>query len=157
MTTRVCQPAFAVLSGLSLILLPSLSFAGNPVELTAQQLDRVTAGVFVLGSSDAQATGVIAITNTQGRSLVLTGASPNPQQPGFATTGGAVVQTALSQGTNLGQQGAPPPSSATSVTTNGGASGNFVVKNTVNSTTYGAGGVVFQVGYTAVFGQWIGF
>ena len=138
---------------------PTLAWAGNPIPLSDSQLDRVTAGAgaYVIGSSDAAALGVLAITQTGSNTMVVSGASPNPEQPGFATAGGAVVDTALAQGSNLGQQGAPPASSTTAVTTTANAAGNLVLTNSFNATVHGAGGVVFQVGWTAVVGSWIGF
>ena len=69
---------------------PATTLAGNPVELTNDQLDRVVAGgANVTSIADAQATGVFALSRTTGNALVLTGDSPIPQQPAFATNAGA--------------------------------------------------------------------
>ena len=136
---------------------PATTLAGNPVELTNDQLDRVVAGgANVTSIADAQATGVFALSRTTGNALVLTGDSPIPQQPAFATNAGAADGTAVSVGTNLGVSGAAAPSSGTSVTTSGTAQGNMVVNSTFNHTTQGAGGVTFQAGWTFVYGAWVG-
>lgn len=136
---------------------PVIAWAGTPVQLTNTQLDRVTAGgASVFGSADAAATGVLTMATTETNSLVSTGLSPNPQQPAFASTGGAVDGTSLAVGTNLSTQSSTAPSTSTSVATGGSAQGNQVVTSTFNHTTHGAGGVTFQVGWTYVYGGWVG-
>jgi len=131
--------------------------AGGTAVLTDQMLDRVTAGgAIVVTSADAQALGVLSLTNATGNSLVVGGPSPYPGQPGLAPSMGAAEGTAVAVGTNLAFQNQPPPSSATSVITNGAADGNLVIKSTINHTTTGAGGVTFQAGWTVVYGAWVG-
>lgn len=89
--------------------------------------------------------------------MVVQGASPYPGQPEFGPTGGMTVGTALAVGSNLAMQGLPPATSGTSVSTGGVAYGNQVINSTLNQTVHGAGGVTFQVGYTFVYGAWVGF
>ena len=132
------------------------ALANGPATLTDRQLDRVTAGAILGGSSDAQAAGVFALTGTTSNSFLTRDASQFPGQPGLAATGGVSEGTAVSLGTNLGVQGEPPASGTTSVVTGGRADGNFVVNFTVNQTVHGAGGVTFQAGWTFVFGAWVG-
>ena len=135
---------------------PTTTRAGNPVELTNDQLDRVVAGgANVTSIADSQATGVFTLSRTTGNALVVAGNSPIPQQPAFATNAGAAEGTAVAVGTNLGVGGAAP-SSGTSVTTTGAAQGNMVINSTFNHTTQGAGGVTFQAGWTFVYGAWVG-
>jgi hypothetical protein len=144
--------AAAVLS----LVIPSVTWAGNPKELTNNQLDRVTAGGAVVSSSaDSQASGVLSLTATGGNSLV-TSSPLFAQQPGFNASAGAVDGTALAVGSNLAVQGKPPPSSSTSVTTGGSADGNLVTSSAFNHTTQGAGGVTFQAGWAFVNGTWAG-
>ena len=132
---------------------PTVTFAGHPVELTNNQLDRVTAGaVTVTGSADAQAAGVLALTGTGTTSYAVQGASPVKGQPGYATSAGESSGVAVAVGTNLAAQNQPPPSSSTSVMTGGTASGNVVFNTTSNQTMHGAGGVTVQIGYTFVYG-----
>ena len=136
---------------------PTTTRAGNPVELTNDQLDRVVAGgATVTSIADSQATGVFTLSRTTGNALVVAGDSPIPQQPAFATNAGAAEGTAVAVGTNLGVSGAAAPSSGTSVTTAGTAQGNMVINSTFNHTTQGAGGVTFQAGWTFVYGAWVG-
>ena len=152
-TAKMLIVAGAAILGLTV---PTTTRAGNPVELTNDQLDRVVAGgANVTSIADAQATGVFALSRTTGNALVLTGDSPIPQQPAFATNAGAAEGTAVAVGTNLGVGGAAP-SSGTSVTTAGAAQGNMVINSTFNHTTQGAGGVTFQAGWTFVYGAWVG-
>jgi len=133
--------------------------AKTPSILSNGQLDSVTAGnaATVGGTADAQSTGALSIATTSGNSFVVQGASPYPGQPEFGPTGGMNVGTALAVGSNLAMQGLPPPSSGTSVTTGGAAYGNQVINTTSNYTSHGAGGVTFQVGWTFVYGAWVGF
>ena len=138
------------------LTIPTTTRAGNPVELTNDQLDRVVAGgATVISAADSQATGVFTLSRTTGNALVVAGDSPIPQQPAFATNAGAAEGTAVAVGTNLGVGGAAP-SSGTSVTTAGAAQGNMVINSTFNHTTQGAGGVTFQAGWTFVYGAWVG-
>jgi hypothetical protein len=69
---------------------------------------------------------------------------------------GVSVGTASAMGSNLAFPGQGPPSSATSVTTGGSADGNLVLGWTFNRTVTGAGGVTAQVGWTIVYGAWVG-
>jgi hypothetical protein len=132
------------------------ALAHSPVVLTNAQLDRVTAGAFVAGASDAQSAGVFALSTTTGSSFVVQDASPYPGNPGLGPTSGVVEGTALAVGTNLGLQGEPSPSSNTAVITGGSAQGNLVINSTINQTVHGAGGVTFQAGWTFVYGAWVG-
>ena len=132
------------------------ALANGPATLTDRQLDRVTAGAIVGGSSDAQAAGVFTLTGTTSNSFLTQDASPYPGQPGLGPIGGVSEGTALSVGTNLGVQGAPPASGTTSVVTGGNADGNLAFNFTVNQTVHGAGGVTFQAGWTFVYGSWVG-
>jgi hypothetical protein len=127
--------------------------------LTDGQLDRVTAGgtAIVVTASDAAAAGVVALTETAGNSLVIPEESPYPGQPNLHPTGGVAEGTALAVGNNIfGQPNQPPASANTSVTTVGAATGNMVINSTFNHTVQGAGGVVFQVGWTFVYGAFLG-
>ena len=156
MSTKRWNAAIPVTAAICLLAAPSVTWAGTPVELSASQLDQVTAGgANVGGSSTASASGVFTLTQTTGNSIVVGGTSPY-QQPGFSSTAGASDATATAVGTNLGAQNAPPPSSSTSVTTGGTAQGNLVITSTVNHTTNGVGGVTFQAGWTFVYGTWFG-
>lgn len=131
--------------------------AGGPIALTDGQLDRVTAGgATVVSSADAQGLGVFSTATTTGNSFVTQGASQVPGNPGLGTSMGVAVGTAVGVGTNLGVQGAAPASSGTAVTTAGVADGNFVLTSSNNYAVQGAGGVTFQVGWTVVYGSWIG-
>ena len=121
------------------------------------QMDRVTAGgANVASSSDAQAAGRFALTGTTGNSVVAPEPSPYPGQPGLGPTGGAADGTALAVGTNLGAQGLPPVSASTDVVTAGEAQGNQMLGANFNHAVLGAGGVAFQVGWTFIYGAWIG-
>jgi hypothetical protein len=146
------------LASAGLVLCGSTSaLANGPATLTDGQLDRVTAGgAYVGSSSDAAAAGVLTLTATSGNSIVTPEPSPYPGQPGLAPAGGAADGTALAVGTNLSRQGEPPSFSGTSVATGGSANGNQVVNSTINQTVQGAGGVTFQVGWTFVYGAWVG-
>lgn len=131
--------------------------AGGPIALTDGQLDRVTAGgATVVSSADAQGLGVFTTATTTGNSFVSQGVSQVPGNPGLGTSMGFAVGTAVGVGTNLGVQGAAPASSGTAVTTAGVADGNFVLNATNNYAVQGAGGVSYQIGYTVVYGAWIG-
>ncbi len=132
------------------------ALAGGPMVLTDRQLDGVTAGAAIVGSSsDAQAAGVLALTSTTSNAIVAGGVAPYPGQPGLTDDTGFTDATATGQGTNLGQAGEPPTSSGTAVTTGGAANGNQVFTSTFNYTVKGAGGVTFQVGWTVVSGAWV--
>ena len=152
-TAKMLIVAGAAILGLTV---STTTRAGNPVELTNDQLDRVVAGgATVTSVANSQATGVFTLSRTTGNALAVAGDSPIPQQPAFATNAGAVEGTAVAVGTNLGVGGAAP-SSGTSVTTAGAAQGNMVINSTFNHTTQGAGGVTFQAGWTFVYGAWVG-
>lgn len=152
------KSAFGVAAASTVLCGAATALAGGSVVLTNGQLDRVTAGAAaVTSSTDAQAAGVLALTNTTSNSVVAGGTSPFKGQPGLTDTAGLTVGTAVAVGTNLGLQGEPPPSSATNVTTAGVADGNLVINATFNYTVHGAGGVTAQVGYTFVAGAWVGF
>ncbi len=133
--------------------------ADGPMALTSRQLDRVTAGgVTVFSSTDAQATGALALVQTTGTSVVSPGSSVVKGQPGFAASSiGASDGVAVAVGTNGVLLNNPPPTSSTSVTTGGTATGNLVLISTVNQTVHGAGGVTAQVGWTVAYGGVIGF
>jgi hypothetical protein len=153
----VRQLSMLSLAAAGLLLSPLSARAGGAIALTDGQLDRVTAGgATVISSSDAQGLGVFATATTTGNTFVTQGASQIPGNPGLGTSMGIAVGTAVGVGTNLGVQGAAPASSGTAVTTAGVADGNFVVNSTNNYTLQGAGGVTFQLGYTVVYGAWIG-
>ena len=124
----------SVVAATSLILGTVGAQAASPVALTDRQLDGVTAGVSVFGSSDAASAGVFSLSTTTGNSFVTQGPSPYSGNPDLGSSGGVSEGTALAVGTNLGVQGSPPASSATSVTTSCSAQGNFVVNTTVNHT-----------------------
>jgi hypothetical protein len=132
--------------------------ADGPTILTGAQLDRVTAGaVSVFSSTDAAATGALALVQGTGTSVVSPG-TPVNGQPGFEQSSiGASDGVAVAQGTNGVLLNNPPPSSSTSVTTGGTATGNMVIISTFNQTVHGAGGVTAQVGWTVAFGNVIGF
>jgi hypothetical protein len=132
--------------------------ADSPMILTSGQLDRVTAGaVTVFSSTDAQATGALALVQGTGTSVVSPG-TPIKGQPGFEQSSiGASDGVAVAQGTNGVLLNNPPPTSSTSVTTGGSATGNLVISSTFNQTVHGAGGVTAQVGWTVAFGSVIGF
>ena len=152
-TAKMLIVAGAAILGLAA---PTTTRAGNPVELTNDQLDRVVAGgATVTSVADSQALGVFTLSRTTGNALAVAGDSPIPQQPAFATNAGAAEGTAVAVGTNLGVGGAAP-SSGTSVTTAGAAQGNMVINSTFNHTTQGVGGVTFQAGWTFVYGAWVG-
>jgi hypothetical protein len=151
------KSAFGLAAAGSLLCGAVTAAAHDPMTLTNDQLDRVTAGAAVVTSStDAQAAGVIALTNTTSNSVVAGGTSPFKGQPGLTNTAGAADGTSVAVGTNLGLQGEPPPSSATSVKTAGAADGNLVIISTFNYTVQGVGGVTAQVGWTFVSGSWVG-
>lgn len=146
-------PAVAIFA----LAVSSVAQAGQPLALSDAQLDRVTAGeATVMSSTNAQANGVFALTQTGSNSIVAGGVAPYAGQPGLTDDAGASDGTATAVGTNLAVQGAPPASSGTSVTTGGSAAGNLVVNATYNNTVHGAGGVTFQSGYTFVYGAWVG-
>ena len=131
--------------------------AADGEALTDGQLDCVTAGGATVGSSsDAAALGALTLATTTGNSVVVPEPTPYPGQPGLAPAGGAADGTALAVGTNLGMQGLPASSSGTAVSTGGSANGNQVINSTVNQTIQGAGGVTFQLGWTFVYGAWVG-
>jgi hypothetical protein len=131
--------------------------AGGPVALSDGQLDRLTAGeAVVVSSTNGQANGVLAVTQTTSTSIVAGGLAPYAGQPGLTNDAGAADGTATAVGTNLAAQGDPPASSGTSVTTGGSAAGNLVVTSTYNQTFHGAGGATFQAGWTFVYGAWVG-
>ena len=156
MAARTRNIAVCGSAALALVVAASATWAGSPVELTNNQLDRITAGgAAVSSSATSQAAGVLALTGTTVNSMVAGGTSPNAQ-PGFATTAGAADGTSVAVGTNIGVQNAPPPSSSTSVTTSGTSQGNQVIISTVNHTVQGVGGVTFQAGWTFVYGAWVG-
>jgi hypothetical protein len=140
----------------STLMTSATAWAGGPVELTNAQLDHITAGAAtVAGSVDAVATGLLALTTTNTSSIAVGGGSAYPQQPGYTNDAAAVDGTAVSVGSNFGQQGAPP-SSSTSVKTAGAAVGNQVTNVTTNYTGHFAGGVTIQSGWTFVYGGWSG-
>jgi len=143
-------------AGMLLAVVASAS-ADGPAALTDQMLDRVTAGGAIVGvSSDAVAAGVLALTNAQGNTVVAPSASPYPGQPGLGATLGVAQGSASAMGSNLAFPGVGQPSSATSVVTGGVADGNLVLNWTFNRTITGAGGVTAQVGWTIVYGAWVG-
>ncbi len=147
----------SVIVGALAVIVPAEAWAGNPVELTDGQLDRVTAGLAtVLGVAGAQATGALVITQTGTSSLGVGGGAPFPDQPVLQDDAAATVASAVAQGTNANTPGLPPPTSSTSVTTQGSAVGNLVIGYTFNTTVHGAGNVTAQLGYTVVFGMWAG-
>jgi|WetSurMetagenome_2_1015567.scaffolds.fasta_scaffold180843_1 hypothetical protein len=129
----------------------------TPAPLTDGQLDLVTAGAAaVVSSTDAAAAGALALTGTTSNSTVVQEASPYPGNPALGPTGGATDGTAVAVGSNVGLKGEPPTSATTNVQTAGVATGNQMISSTVNQTVQGAGGVVFQAGWTFVYGAWIG-
>lgn len=131
--------------------------AAGPIALSNRQLDGITAGGATVASlSDASATGVLALTGTTGNSIVVPGASPYAGQPGLGSAAGAAEGTALAVGTNLALQNEPSPTAGTAVTTNGVADGNLVLTSSIKQTMHGAGGITFQVGWTFVYGAWVG-
>jgi hypothetical protein len=132
--------------------------ADGPVVLTNRQLDQVTAGssAILVSSTDAQASGIVSLATTTSNAVVTGGVQPFAGQPGLTNTGGAADGTALAVGTNLGFTNAPPASTGTSVMTAGAADGNLVINSTINHTVQGAGGVMFQAGWTFVYGAWVG-
>ena len=135
----------------------SVARAGGPLTLSDSQLDRVTAGEAVVTSStDGQANGVVALTQTTANSIVAGGLAPYRGQPGLTDDAGAADGTTTAVVTNIALQGEPPASSSTAVTTGGSAVGNQVITSTYNQTFHGAGGVTMQVGWTFVSGAWIG-
>ena len=156
MTANTAKMLITVVAATLGLAAPTTTRAGNPVELTNDQLDKVVAGgANVTSIANSQATGVFTLSRTTGNALVVAGNSPIPQQPAFATNAGAAEGTAVAVGTNLGV-GGTAPSSGTSVTTAGAAQGNMVINSTFNHTTQGAGGVTFQAGWTLVYGAWVG-
>ena len=132
--------------------------ADGPMILTGRQLDRVTAGaVSVFSSTDAAATGALALVQSTGTSVVSPG-TPVLGQPDLTRSSiGVADGVAVAQGTNGVLLNNPPPSSSTSVTTGGTANGNLVIITSFNHTVQGAGGVTAQLGYTVAFGTVIGF
>lgn len=156
MRTQMRVPVLGMSAAGMLLAGATSALAGGAV-LTDRMLDNVTAGGAIVGvSSDALAAGVLAITNAQGNTVVVPSASPYPNQPGLGTTMGVSVGTASAMGSNLAFPGQGSPSSATSVTTGGSADGNLVLGWTFNRTVTGAGGVTAQVGWTIVYGAWVG-
>jgi hypothetical protein len=146
-------PAVAIL----VVSVSPVARAGGPLALSDSQLDGVTAGeAIVVSSVNAQANGVLALTQTGSNSIVAGGLAPFKGQPGLTDDAGAADGSATAVGTNLAVQGDPPASSGTSVTTGGSAVGNLVVNSTYNQTFHGAGGVTFQAGWTFVYGAWVG-
>ena len=154
----VRQLSLVGLTASALLLCSSAGgFAQSPVQLNDGQLDRITAGgATVFSSSDAQAAAAFALTNTGSSSFVIADASPYPGQPNLGPTAGVSEGTALATASNVTVPGQPPPASSTSVQTGGVADGNLVVTSTVNHTAQGAGGVTFTVGWTVVYGAWVG-
>jgi hypothetical protein len=140
-----------------LVLVSPVARAGGPRALSDTQLDGVTAGVaFVQSSVNAQANGVLAMTQTGSNSIVAGGVAPYQGQPGLTDDAGAADGSSVALGTNLAVRGEPPASSGTSVATSGNAAGNMVVNSTYNQTFHEAGGVTFQAGWTFVSGAWVG-
>jgi hypothetical protein len=154
------RKSFVAVAVIGLVLGSAASaLARSPSTLSDRQLDLVTAGnaANVFGSSDSQAGGAFTVAQTSGNSFVVQGASPYPGQPELGPAAGMTVGTALSVGSNLAMQNAPPAGGSTSVTTGGSANGNLVINTTQNHTVHGAGGVTFQVGWTFVYGAFVGF
>lgn len=138
----------------SLALCGAAGAVAGPIGLNDGQLDGVTAGAIVASSVDAQAVGALALTTTESNSFATRGI--DPLQPGLGVSAGAADGTATAVGTNVGIQNGGPTGAATSVQTGGAASGNQVINTTTNYTLSGAGGVVFQAGWTFVYGAWTG-
>jgi len=132
--------------------------AHGPVTLTDGQLDHVTAGAgFVFAIADAGATGAFTLLEAGTTSFGIQEPSPYPNNPGLAPSGGASDGTAIAVGTNGAVPNAPGvPSSTASVQTGGSATGNMVINHTFNQTITGVGGVSAQVGWTFVWGAWVG-
>jgi len=132
------------------------AIARNAGPLTDRQLDGVTAGGFVFSTADAAATGAFNLTQTGGVSIGIQEISPYPDNPGLGANGGAAEGTAVAVGSNVTVPNQPPPTQSTAVQTGGGTTGNMVVNHTFNYTAQGVGGVQAQVGWTFVYGAWIG-
>ncbi|HUK07061.1 MAG TPA: hypothetical protein VLX09_04255 [Stellaceae bacterium] len=133
---------------LALFLAAASAQAGSPQQLTDGQLDRVTAGSFVVFSSaDEQATGLITMGSSSANSVV--GSIPTVVA-GFDTQGGIASGEATSFGTNGAGTGLPPATSSTSVTTGGTPDGNYNIVITTNRTS-SAGGLTIQGGFTSVY------
>lgn len=132
--------------------------AGGAAALSDRMLDQVTAGGAIVGvSSDATAIGgVLAITNTQGNAFIAPSPSPYPGQPGLGSTLGIADGSAVAMGSDYPRAGQGSGSTTTSVVTGGVADGNFHVNSTFNRTVTGAGGVTAQIGWTVVYGAWVG-
>jgi len=131
------------------------AFANGPTKLSNQQLDRVSAGgAVVTSNTGAFATGALALTEATTHTVVG-GSTPIQNQPGLATVIGVSDGTATAVGANLGVSG-PSPTSGTSVNTAGAADGTTMLNFTTNQTLQGAGGVVFQAGWTVVYGSYTG-
>ncbi len=133
--------------------------AGGAVALTDRMLDRVTAGsaAALLSSTASQATGALAITSAGTQTVIAPGESPIRGQPDLGETMGVAQGSAVAFGTNHSQTGLPPTTSTTNVVTDGVADGNFVWKSAVKETFHGAGGVTAQIGWTVIYGGWLGF
>jgi len=127
---------------------PALARSGRAVELTPDQLDRVTAGTAVAADANSAATGVLTIGITNTNAVVGVNRGPNPT---LSSSGGLAVGAATSFGTNLAANTGQPATSGTSVTTGGSADGNFKV-NISNNQALSALGVTIQVGFTSAYG-----
>jgi len=144
---------FAAMTSVGLALCGASGALAAPSALSDRQLDAVTAGgVAVVVSADAGAVGNMTLGGTTTTATAIGGASPD--QPGLTSGAGLADGVAIAVGTNFGLPGGPP-STSTSVQTDGAATGNMVIKSTVNSTMHGPGGVTMTVGWTYVFGMWM--
>jgi hypothetical protein len=142
-----------------LLIGASGALAGGATVLTDRALDKISAGAAAVAfSADAQGAGTLVITGTNGTSFVVSSGPQFAGQPDLQASLGVADGAAVAQGNNFGQPSQPfgPASSSSNVTTNGAAVGNFVTKNTYNSTITGAGGVTASVGFTYVYGGWLG-
>ena len=153
LTARILLAGFA---SAGLTLCGAAGAMAGPKALTDGQLDGVTAGATVMSSVDAAAIGALALTGTQSNSFATRQPSEFPGQPELSSSAGATEGTAVAVGTNVGVPNGGPTGASTNVQTGGYAAGNQVLGTTANYTVNGAGGVVFQTGWTAVFGAWFG-
>lgn len=146
---------FVALASAGLAIGGAASAATGPAHLTDAQLDSVTAGGVSVGSSaDAAGVGAFTLGGTATNAIAVGGATP--EQPGQVSGAGIADGVAVAVGTNFGFGGAPPAGTSTNVQTGGTADGNITHTTNLNVTIQSAGGVRVQLGWTYVFGGFVG-
>jgi hypothetical protein len=119
--------------------------------LTDDQMDRLSAGTITLGGvATAQATGVLALTQTGAQGVTVHAKGPGVTYEEI----GVVSVNAAADGSNLGVQGAPPPTSSASTATSASSdSGNVYTFGVSRTLTTGSitGSVAWRVIYANPF------